>query len=260
MPAESLDGLPERRRETLLWKMTSVHGYEEVDEFVRAATAAPCQVPEYFQRGARTAVAMEGDDGRYHLRLDGVLHCGEEQLRGGELVADHEQECLWRHNEDGYRSGTTWHSSFEGTHGRDIARWPVRTGARRIPPGQVPPRERCQVQVGFGHWPPHDNPQSKHGRIRRKLTDAFGPWCGVCGHSYGVLIDHDHFSGLVRGMLCRFCNSNVDTCPHVQGCPRADYLNKPPALPLGLLHPDRRLDRRRDQWKIDYYGLDPYDA
>lgn len=124
-------------------------------------------------------------------------------------------------------------------------------------PATIPPRRRCPVGIGFGHWPLHDNPHSKCGRLRRRLIDSFGPWCAVCGYSYGIYLDH--LTGLVRGLLCHACNGGVEVCPHLTGCPCADYLNDPPALPLNLLHPARYADRRRDQWKIDYYGLDPYE-
>jgi hypothetical protein len=41
-------------------------------------------------------------------------------------------------------------------------------------------------------------------------------------------------------MLCRVCNSHVDWCPHLSGCPYADYLTTPPAARLQLIYPQWR--------------------
>ncbi|MFM9452510.1 hypothetical protein [Streptomyces europaeiscabiei] len=60
-------------------------------------------------------------------------------------------------------------------------------------------------------------------------------------------------------LLCQPCNSSIDGCPHLSGCPWADYLDNPPAAHLQLLHPDRAQDRR-DGRKIAFTGLDPYTA
>jgi hypothetical protein len=50
----------------------------------------------------------------------------------------------------------------------------------------------------------------------------------------GVIVGHDPFTGLVRGRLCSGCNAWIDVCPHLRGCPRAAYLNDPPARHLQL--------------------------
>lgn len=53
--------------------------------------------------------------------------------------------------------------------------------------------------------------------VREKLTDmdfaeqAMDEWhegrCAICGHRESLVTDHDHQTGLVRGKLCRSCNT-----------------------------------------------------
>ncbi|MFI7123750.1 hypothetical protein [Amycolatopsis sp. NPDC049868] len=49
----------------------------------------------------------------------------------------------------------------------------------------------------------------------------------------------------------------IDTCPHLDGCPHAVYLNNPPALELRLRHPDAAKDREHDHARIEYLGICP---
>lgn len=69
----------------------------------------------------------------------------------------------------------------------------------------------------------------------RELRRAFRAWhagrCAACGFPAGRLVeDHDHETGLVRGMLCRPCNSSE---PHDDGLFRK-YRERSPAEILGL--------------------------
>jgi hypothetical protein len=38
---------------------------------------------------------------------------------------------------------------------------------------------------------------------------ALGDSCAICGTTENLVIDHDHATGAVRGILCGFCNSGL---------------------------------------------------
>lgn len=77
-----------------------------------------------------------------------------------------------------------------------------------------------------------------------------GKRCAICGRATGATrrlsVDHDHRTGLTRGLLCRPCN---DFLGYVRDDPQAgrrlhDYLIEPPAKKLGIvaIHEDNRED------------------
>lgn len=105
----------------------------------------------------------------------------------------------------------------------------------------VPHDERCASSSG---WPPSllprtstDSKTRRLDQVRHVLVEEFGPYCAICKDLWATKVDHSHVSGLVRGYLCQTCNRTLDHCPHPEGDPRADYLNNPPALSLGLPYP-----------------------
>lgn len=107
-------------------------------------------------------------------------------------------------------------------------------------------------------------PKTKARRdIYDRLITKFGSACMCCGVNTGISIDHDHFSGLVRGLICHWCNNWVDWCLHGvdSSCHRAQYLESPPAYDLGLAYPGptkTKLSAKRLEI-IDVLGFDPYD-
>lgn len=67
--------------------------------------------------------------------------------------------------------------------------------------------------------------------LRRAFRDWHAGRCAVCGVSHMPLVDdHDHDTGLIRGLLCRSCNGRE---PHDDGLFRK-YREKPPAQILGV--------------------------
>ncbi|MEV0090425.1 endonuclease domain-containing protein [Streptomyces sp. NPDC050738] len=104
------------------------------------------------------------------------------------------------------------------------------------------------------------DPSHDVGAIRQQLAFRWGDMCFTCLTAIPTALDHDHISGLVRGLLCGDCNTRIEECFHVAGCPFADYLNAPPAAPLGLLHPRHGERIRRQRAKAKRLGFHPHKA
>ncbi|QVJ00369.1 hypothetical protein KGD82_16545 [Nocardiopsis eucommiae] len=94
-------------------------------------------------------------------------------------------------------------------------------------------------------------------RARWGFVQKLGRGCAVCGGSGVGVMDHDPFTGWVRGLLCDHCNNSIDRCPHLSGCGWADYLNDPPAWHLKADYPGLgnkyrgtvdRLRKALDEW------------
>ena len=79
--------------------------------------------------------------------------------------------------------------------------------------------------------------ESRYGITRTDYWDIYafqGERCAICQRATGktrrLSVDHDHKTGLVRGLLCRPCNNYLG---HLRDSPEAiaralDYLLNPP--------------------------------
>lgn len=91
-----------------------------------------------------------------------------------------------------------------------------------------------RVADEFG-WDPEDFTPRFRSRKEQALRIAFAAWhgrrCAACGHRDLRLVeDHDHETGLIRGLLCRSCNGKE---PHDNGLFRK-YRERPPAQILDI--------------------------
>lgn len=271
--AQTLDELPEGRRETLLWKHALHWTYEDVEESLDSPRHHMACDARYRHQGPGSWVgsrAVLGSDSLFHLRLGEKLVCGVPHTNAGRPWVAHrcidsilpsgKPNAYYPDPNDRRLRHSALDSATSGLFGRDAVEkaWATELTAEEVDPDQVPHGRRCPGRLGFGAWPTYADPTTAKGRQRIQLTKALGPMCAGCGDAWGVYIDHDHFSGYVRGLLCRICNNKIDYCPHLSGCRWADYLDNPPAAPLQMLYTDRAQDRRRDQRKIEVTGLDPY--
>lgn len=132
---------------------------------------------------------------------------------------------------------------------------------RGQPPAKYPraatyPGPRC-----YSHHKQHRR-LAKSGAHERRVQSEYGlapgeygrlylfqgQVCAICrratGKTRALSVDHDHRTGLVRGLLCRPCN---DMLGHLRDDPVAaarvlEYLRRPPAFHLGIhaLHKDFR--------------------
>lgn len=86
------------------------------------------------------------------------------------------------------------------------------------------------------------------------LLDAQGGVCAICKRpprTRSLHVDHDHKTGLIRGLLCMPCNTQLlrrhVTADRLRAA--ADYLESPPSLPvlgerLGPVGPTKSRKRR----------------
>jgi Recombination endonuclease VII len=265
----TLDELPEHRREHLLWKHALELDYAGVQDLVLELAQYPClwdwaNTPE----GLSEAVAVFGADGRWHLRLANELICGEDTRRPRGLAAGlfvHEQGCHWWTDGVRYRiqapvvDGPDGPRLAAGGTGRAV-RWTFALTDMISPAETVPPAERCPCGGVQLVWPAYHTSATPLGRIRIQLTKEFGGGCHACRRGLAAAVDHDHRTGLVRGLLCRNCNSRIDSCPHLAGCPWADYLNNPPAAALKLRYPKPRKPASTGYLaRVEYLGFGLFD-
>ncbi|MDX3165896.1 endonuclease domain-containing protein [Streptomyces scabiei] len=259
----TLDDLSPYRRAKLLWRWAH-QGLHFVEQLVADGASHPCHLPTAPPGPPGTALAVPGDDGRHHLVRAGRMMCGETETAtdGG---WPHRQYCSWTETDDGPQEWTGGRDGGDITWGDSHTEWAVRPAGEGVDPGTVPRRERCVAgrYTTMHSWPPPPARTASIRRLRAALVNTLGPDCHLCGHYAGAMVDHDHESGLVRGLLCAMCNRTVEECPHVRGCPKADYQNTPPAAGLGLLYPAGEQWRPKESTrrnKIEMLGFDPFEG
>ena len=260
--------LTPQRQMDLIWRylppLARQRSIASLDELVRDAQAEPCETmsePE----SATVLTARFGDDGRYHLLSGGVLQCGPRRVRPtrtGQYL--HDDYMFWWTDGPVYRIQApqdAWHPEthqiVRGTEGAQSVSWRVTIGDIETDPALVPVRQRCPISHG---WPGYQGLDRAAGKQRARLVAEFGGQCCVCRRDRGTHIDHDHFTGMVRGLLCGYCNSFAHECLHVSGCPMADYLNDPPAARLRMLYyKATKATRLADaDARTGYLGFNPF--
>jgi hypothetical protein len=257
----SLDELPPYRRAQLLW-LFAERGLVGVEDLVRDAENRPCRLPSAPPWPPGKTLALPGDDGRFHLERGGRMLCDDAEAAGG---WSHRQHCEWIDSGSGaeeWRGGIAPDPLIWGSL---VAEWVVRPTGPGVDPGTVDRRHRC---IGGEYllrhmWPPRPARTAAIRRLRAALVDALGPDCHLCGLYPGAMVDHDHQTGQVRGLLCALCNRVLEECPHLTGCPRADYMLDPPAAGLNLTYPASQQYRPKESTrreKIALLGLDPFEG
>lgn len=230
----------------------------------RAATARePCPglgVSPF--TGSVLSRARLGTDSRFHLVQDGFAACAPKPRRpDGKLR--HRHRYWWWTDGAQYR-GTRPPGAAGETSGFEAA-WSLELTDTEVPAAAVRLRQRCPIDYpdfptgrSF-RWPHADGVKNRLLPVRRALHEALGNHCGICGNAdITLVVDHDHNTGRVRGLLCERCNNCVDWCLHADGCPFADYLNAPPAQNLQLLHPKKTAPHYPKQIRelFTVYGID----
>lgn len=120
----------------------------------------------------------------------------------------------------------------EGSGGRCATHWRLEKDRRKAVGHEARVQKVYGLQLG------------DYGR----LYDAQGGRCAFCRRATGkrrkLAVDHDHETGLVRGLLCSVCNQLLG---HLRDDPAtarriAEYLEFPPADRLGIraIHEEKR--------------------
>lgn len=258
-----LDELPPYRRAQLLWRWAH-QGVAFVEDLVHDAEKRPCRLPSPPPGPPGKTLAVPGDDGRFHLERAGRMLCGEAETTG---TWHHRHHCEWIEREDGPQEwkGGRLDDASTVVWGSLVVEWAVQATGPGTDPGTVDPPDRCQGgSYELRHlWPPRPARTASIRRLRAALVDALGAGCHLCGMYAGAMVDHDHQTGRVRGLLCGFCNRVLEECPHLTGCPRAGYLLAPPAAGLGLTYPASQQWRPKEatrQRVIEQLGFDPFEG
>ncbi|MDH6115634.1 hypothetical protein P3T36_007251 [Kitasatospora sp. MAP12-15] len=183
----TLDDFPKNRRYALMWHYVLFPGLTALEKSVRKpgrdhCTEARLTLPNL--------TAAHADDGMVHLMRGDQLLC---QAAPGARAASHV---------------TPGHEPDQ-----------IRPLTPAADPGQVPEDQRCTAGMDYTEkmhsWPRPPTKTASIRPLRAALVDALGPDCHLCGRYPGAMVDHDHGTGLVRGLLCALCNRTADCCVHL---------------------------------------------
>ncbi|MEU5218499.1 endonuclease domain-containing protein [Streptomyces sp. NPDC020807] len=229
----SLDDLPENRRLALMWAYALFPGLGVLHKQMWTLRSDPCQPPRV---SLPPLTAQRGDDGLFHLLRRERLLCSRPLPPG----APH------------------WYTP--GHRPRELRL----LADSVIDPVHVELDLRCTAGMDYSdqmhNWPPPPAKTPSIRRLRMALIETLGPDCHLCGLYPGRMVDHDHITGRVRGLLCALCNKSADLCLHLAGCPQAKYLNQPPAAHLMLDYPKKEEYRQKHHdAKVAILGFDPFD-
>jgi hypothetical protein len=99
------------------------------------------------------------------------------------------------------------------------------------------------------------------GRMFTEMAE-FGSQCWACQSNPACYIDHDHFTGDVRGLLCSECNLRIEDCLHPWGfeCFASEYLNYRPAWWLALRYRPENKVKRFDRIRCHVLGFNMFDV
>ncbi|MER5549937.1 endonuclease domain-containing protein [Streptomyces sp. NPDC002589] len=257
----TLDDLSPFRRAKLLWRWY-FRGLPFVEQLVRDSVDRPCHLPAPPSGPPGPTLAVPGDDGRHHLVRGDRMVCADTESDSGWI---HRHYISWIETEHGAREWKGGHDGGDLTWGSADVEWIVRQIGSGIDPGTLVRRDRCTAgrSMTLHLWPPPPARTASIRRLRAALVDALGPDCHLCGHYPGAMVDHDHQTGLVRGLLCGLCNRSLEECPHAGGCPKADYQISPPAVSLGLIYPASEEWHPKESTRqrvIQELGFDPFEG
>jgi Recombination endonuclease VII len=104
--------------------------------------------------------------------------------------------------------------------------------------------------------------------ITRQLKALQGNRCGICGETFDQdeIVDHDHGSGMIRGLLCAGCNQQEGRHKHCEisggHCPICLWRETPSVAWLGWTERYESPFPVRDEreWRYRYLTWDPTSA
>lgn len=160
-----------------------------------ARSGRPCRAPAIrWPYGADGNPVLCAKHAPEHVRQTRDALFAEENRRDEERLTAIDPGC-W-----------SWPTALDWTQVADYYGGPVEALRQRFNEG-----ERSALRIAFAAW--HDNR------------------CAVCGFREKQLVtDHDHDTGLMRGLLCPSCNGSE---PHNNG-PFQKYRERPPAQIIGI--------------------------